>query len=539
MLEPIDVTPPDRVPVRRALLSVSNKVGLVDLASALHEHGSELVSTGGTARKIAEAGLPVRPVEELTGFPEMMDGRVKTLHPNLFAGILGVRDAAAHATAAAEHEIGWVDLVCVNLYPFEETTDRPDVTLGEAVENVDIGGPSLIRAAAKNHAYATVLTDPGQYGAVLEEVRASGDGSVGLRTRRRLAAEAFAATGRYDAAISGFLQSRREFGGGPDAPFPDVSSRGYAKVADLRYGENPHQRGAYYRRAGAGTHLLGGVRQLHGKELSFNNLLDLDSARAIARDLGEEPGCVIVKHNNPCGAAIGATLAEAYTKAFACDPVSAFGGIIVATRTVDRPAAEAIAQQFVEVLFAPGFDAEALEVLREKPNVRLLQGGEPDVRDRPGGNQEVRPVLGGLLVQDADTVIVDRATMTVPTVAQPDEAQWRDVLFAWRVMRHVKSNAIVYSRDGATLGIGAGQMSRVDSARLAVQKAAEHGLDLAGAAMASDAFFPFPDGLQVGLDAGARAVIQPGGSVRDDAVVAAADAVGATMVFTGRRHFRH
>jgi phosphoribosylaminoimidazolecarboxamide formyltransferase/IMP cyclohydrolase len=548
-LDPLDVTPPDRVPVRRALLSVSDKTGLVDLATALHEQGAELVSTGGTAKAIADAGLPVVAVDDVTGFPEMMDGRVKTLHPRLFAGILGVRALETHAAAASEHEIGWIDLVVVNLYPFEDTIAREGVTLAEAIENIDIGGPSLIRAAAKNHAYASILTDPAQYPAVIEELAASGDGSLGLATRRNLALQAYATTARYDAAISGYLQEQDDFGGtvaatdadgnptGETLPgFPPTFSRGYVKERDLRYGENPHQRAAYYRRAGSPAHLLGGVEQLHGKELSFNNLLDLEAARAIAREL-DEPACVIVKHNNPCGAAIGDDVGQAYARAFACDPISAFGGIIALTRPVDVAAAEALSQQFVEVLFAPSYDDDALEILAQKPNVRLLRGDDAALRGLE--RLDVRPVAGGALVQDADSVVIDRATMSVATRAQPTDEQWRDMLFAWRVMRHVKSNAIVYAKDGATVGIGAGQMSRVDSARLAVEKAAEHGLDLTGAAMASDAFFPFPDGLEIGLRAGITAVIQPGGSMRDELVVEAADAAGAAMVMTGRRHFRH
>jgi phosphoribosylaminoimidazolecarboxamide formyltransferase/IMP cyclohydrolase len=550
VLDPLDITPPDRVPVRRALLSVSDKTGLVELARALHARGTELVSTGGTAKAIADAGLPVVAVDDVTGFPEMMDGRVKTLHPRLFAGILGVRQLDTHAAAATEHQIGWIDLVVVNLYPFEDTIARDGVTIAEAIENIDIGGPSLIRAAAKNHAYATILTDAAQYPAVIEELQASEDGSLSLATRRNLALQAYATTARYDAAISGFLQAQDDFNGaelplghahgrpaaGGRVPFAPQLSFGYVKERTLRYGENPHQRGAYYRRAGAGAHLLGGVEQLHGKELSFNNLLDLEAARAIAREF-DEPACVIVKHNNPCGAAIGSDSSEAYAKAFACDPVSAFGGIISLTRTVDAAAAEAISKQFVEVLFAPGYDDDALEILSQKPNVRLLRGDDAALRGLEA--LDVRPVAGGALIQDVDEVVVDRDSMSVASAAAPTEDQWRDMLFAWRVMRHVKSNAIVYAKDGATVGIGAGQMSRVDSARIAVDKAREHGLDLTGAAMASDAFFPFADGVQIGLDAGVRAVIQPGGSVRDEEVIAAVDAVGATMVFTARRHFRH
>jgi phosphoribosylaminoimidazolecarboxamide formyltransferase/IMP cyclohydrolase len=548
--DPLETPTPDRVPIRRALLSVSDKTGLAELAKALHDAGTELISTGGTAKAIADAGLPVVAVDDVTGFPEMMDGRVKTLHPRLFAGILGVRGLDTHAQAAAEHEIGWIDLVVVNLYPFEETIAREGVTMAAAIENIDIGGPSLIRAAAKNHGYATILTDPAQYPAVIEELQASDDASLGLATRRNLALQAYATTARYDAAISGFLQGREEFDGselplghpagrpasGGRVPFPPTFSHGYVREHTLRYGENPHQRGAYYRRAGAPAHLLSGVEQLHGKELSFNNLLDLEASRAIAREF-DEPAAVIVKHNNPCGAAIGGSSVEAFERALACDPVSAFGGIVALTRPVDKAAAEALSRLFVEVLFAPAFDEDALEILTQKPNVRLLRGDDAPLKGLE--RLDVRSVAGGVLVQDHDTVVTDRSTMTVPTAAQPTDDQWRDMLFAWRVMRHVKSNAIVYAKDGATVGIGAGQMSRVDSARIAIDKAREHGLDLQGAAMASDAFFPFADGVEVGLAAGVTAVIQPGGSVRDDEVVAAVDAVDATMVFTGRRHFRH
>ncbi|MDO9409442.1 bifunctional phosphoribosylaminoimidazolecarboxamide formyltransferase/IMP cyclohydrolase [Patulibacter sp.] len=550
MPDPLKTTAPDRVPVRRALLSVSDKTGLTELAQALHAQGTELISTGGTAKAIADAGVPVIAVETITGFPEMMDGRVKTLDPHLFAGILGVRDLDTHATAAGEHGIGWIDLVVVNLYPFEETIAKDGVTLAAAIENIDIGGPSLIRAAAKNHGYAGVLTDAAQYPAVIEELQASGDGSLGLVTRRNLALQAYATTARYDAAISGFLQDQPEFDGselplghpaghpasGGRVPFPPTFSRGYVRDRTLRYGENPHQRGAYYRRAGAPAHLLSGVSQLHGKELSFNNLLDLEAARAIAREF-DEPAAVIVKHNNPCGAAIGDSSLQAFERALACDPVSAFGGIVTLTRPVDLAAAEALSKLFVEVLFAPSFDDDALALLSEKPNVRLLTGDDAPLKGLE--RLDVRSVAGGVLVQDTDAVVIDPATMKVATTAQPTDEQWRDMLFAWRVMRHVKSNAIVYAKDGATVGIGAGQMSRVDSARIAAEKAAEHGLDLTGAAMASDAFFPFPDGLQIGLDAGVTAVIQPGGSMRDELSIEAADATGATMVFTGRRHFRH
>lgn len=534
MLNPLNVQMPDRVPVRRALLSLSDKSGLAELAEALINAGCELVSTGGTAKAIADAGFAVTPVEQITSFPEMMDGRVKTLHPNLFAGILGVRGIEEHAQAAATHDIGWIDMVVVNLYPFEETVARPDVTLAEAIENIDIGGPSLIRAAAKNHGYVSILTDASQYPAIIEELNSSEDGSLSLQTRKRLCCDAYTYTARYDAAISGFLQRQSEFA--DQESFAPSFSQAYVKQMDLRYGENPHQRAAYYRRAGAKSHLLGDIEQLQGKELSFNNLLDLEAARAIAREF-EQAACVIIKHNNPCGVAVGTDAAGAYGKAFACDPVSAFGGILAFTTTVDKAAAEAVSKQFAEVIFAPSFTDEALQIFSSKENLRLLQGDDSVLKGVE--TRDVRQVAGGVLVQDVDSVITDRDQMDVATAAQPTDQQFADMQFAWKVMRHVKSNAIVYAKDGATVGIGAGQMSRVDSARIGVEKAKEHGLSLDGAVMASDAFFPFPDGLQIGIDAGVKAVIQPGGSVRDNEVVAAADTAGVAMLMTGRRHFRH
>jgi phosphoribosylaminoimidazolecarboxamide formyltransferase / IMP cyclohydrolase len=520
---------PGGVRVRRALLSVSDKSGLVDLARGLHELGVELVSTGGTARALGEAGVPVRPIEEFTGFPEMMDGRVKTLHPRLYAGLLARRDQDEHLQAAAEHGIEPVDLVCVNLYPFEQTVARADASEHEIVENIDIGGPTMIRAAAKNSAFAGVLVDPGDYPSVLDELRESG-GQISLPTRTRLAAKAFALTARYDAAISSWFSLRAHEG------FPPSWRDAYEKVMDLRYGENPHQQAAFYARVGSPTHLLHGVEQLHGKELSFNNLLDLSSARELVEEFAEA-ACVIVKHNNPCGCALGEDARVAYERAFACDPQSAYGGVIALNRHVDRACAERLSEQFIEVLLAPGYDRDALELLQAKKNVRLLE-----LRRWPEPLREVesKPVIGGQLVQTRDSVQETREQMRVMSEAQPQERQWGDLLFAWRVCRHVRSNAIVIARGGATIGIGAGQMSRVDAVRIAVEKAQDSQPELlADSSLASDAYFPFADGPELAMRAGVSALIQPGGSVRDEDVVAAVNAAGAAMVATGVRHFRH
>jgi phosphoribosylaminoimidazolecarboxamide formyltransferase / IMP cyclohydrolase len=517
------------VRVRRALLSVSEKTGIVELARGLRELGVEIVSTGGTARALADAGVVVRAIEDFTGFPEMMDGRVKTLHPRLYAGLLAVRSDDAHLRAAADHSIEPVDLVCVNLYPFEQTLARGDASAQEIVENIDIGGPTMIRAAAKNSAYAAVLVDPADYEAVLGELRES-DGRLSLPTRERLAGKAFATTARYDAAISSWFAQRA----GED--FPTQRAFAYEKAAELRYGENPHQRAAYYSQVGAPTHLLAGVTQLHGKELSFNNLLDLSSARQLVEDFAE-PACAIVKHNNPCGCALGKSAVEAYERAFACDPMSAFGGVIALNRPIDEACALALSEQFIEVLLAPSFEPAALAVLTEKKNVRLLE--LPDWPE-PAGGLEAKPVIGGLLVQDRDEVSETPDQMQVVSGRAPSDSEWDDMRFAWQVCRHVRSNAIVIARDGATIGIGAGQMSRVDAVRIAIEKAQAAAPEkLAGSALASDAFFPFADGPQLAIDAGIGAIIQPGGSVRDEEVIAAADAAGIAMVATGTRHFRH
>jgi len=516
---------PGDVQVGRALLSVSDKTGIVEFARGLAELGIELVSTGGTARELSEAGLAVRTVTDLTGFPEIMDGRVKTLHPKLYAGLLAVRSDPAHVEAAAAHEVEPVDLVCVNLYPFERTAATRGVSDAEVIENIDIGGPTMIRAAAKNHAFSVPVVRPESYDAVLEELRVS-DRRLSLKTRENLAAEAFAYTARYDSAIARWFQEREE-------DFPPLLVRAYERALELPYGENPHQRAAYYTQVGARMHVLSRVGQLHGKELSFNNLLDLDAARQLLAEF-MVPACVIIKHNNPCGVAVGTGGLEAYTNAFACDPMSAFGGVIAVNKRVDRELAEAMDQQFIEVLIAPGYDDDALEVLMSKKNRRILDDQERRLKNRH--DPELRQVAGGMLVQDRDSDIEDRSEMQVVSARRPSEAEWLAMIFSWKVCKHVRSNAIVLAREDATIGVGAGQMSRVDSVRLALEKAQS---DVAGCVMASDAYFPFPDGPQMALDAGITAVIQPGGSVRDPQVVEAVNAAGAAMVFTSRRHFRH
>jgi phosphoribosylaminoimidazolecarboxamide formyltransferase / IMP cyclohydrolase len=532
----IERSQPGEVRVRRALLSVSDKAGILDFARGLEQLGVELVSTGGTARELAGADIATREIEDFTGFPEMMDGRVKTLHPRLYAGLLAKRDNDAHLASAAEQQIEQVDLVCVNLYPFEQTVARGDASDGEIVENIDIGGPTMIRAAAKNSAFAAVVVDPHDYDALLAELREA-DGRLSLDTRRRLTAKAFACTARYDAAIASWFAQRTYEG------FPPTWNDSYEKVADLRYGENPHQAAAFYARTDAPTHLLDGVNQLHGKELSFNNLLDLSSARELVEDF-DGPACAILKHNNPCGCGVASSVQGAYERAFACDPQSAYGGVIAVNRRVDLACAQQLSKQFIEVLLAPGFEPDALELLQEKKNVRLL---ELPHWPAPAHEVEAKPVIGGQLVQTRDVVAETREQMSVLTAAQPSEAQWQSLLFAWKVCRHVRSNAIVIAAAGAdgdsasaTIGIGAGQMSRVDAVRIAVEKAqAAQPELLAGAVLASDAYFPFADGPELAIAAGVTAIIQPAGSVRDGEVVAAAEQAGVAMVATGVRHFRH
>jgi phosphoribosylaminoimidazolecarboxamide formyltransferase / IMP cyclohydrolase len=518
--------------VRRALISVSDKTGVSEFASGLAALGIEIVSTGGTAEALREAGLEVRTVEELTGSPEILDGRVKTLHPRLHAALLAVRDDAEHQKTLEDEGIETLDLVCVNLYPFERTVARLNVSEDEALDNIDIGGPTMIRAAAKNHRYVAVVVEPESYDAVLAELQESG-GEISVETRHWLANEAFAHTARYDAAISRWFGDRYEV-------FPSHWVAAYEKFLDLSYGENPHQNAALYTEVGARSHVLSKVSKLHGRALSFNNVLDLDSARRLLAEF-EEPACVIVKHNNPAGVSIAETASEAYEKALACDPMSAYGGVIALNREVDEGLAHRLHENFIEVLIAPAYGDGALEVLRQKEAIRILEDSEKRAYI---GERDLKRVRGGVLVQDPDWAMDTMGGMEVATKNEPDERQWGDLLFAWLVARHVRSNAIVIAKDGATVGIGAGQMSRVDSVRIAIDKAhVARGEDaaelLSGSVVASDAFFPFPDGPQTAMDAGATAFIQPGGSKRDAEVVAGCDEAGAAMVLTGRRHFRH
>ena len=523
--EPADVAD---VQIRRALLSVSDKRGLVEFARGLVAMGVEIVSTGGTASELAEQGIETRPVEDYTGFPEILGGRVKTLHPHIHAGLLAVRSDPEHVETLRAHSVDPIDLVCVNLYPFERVSARRGVEDDEVIENIDIGGPTLIRAAAKNHAFAAVVVTPESYDAVLGELE-EGDARLSLRTRQSLAMEAFAYTARYDAAIARWFAERED-------DFPSQYTRSYEKVLDLSYGENPHQRAAYYVETAARTHLMSMVSKLHGKELSFNNLLDLDSGRKLTEDF-ELPAVAIIKHNNPCGAAVAAGIEEAFDRALATDPQSAFGGVFCFNRPVDRAVAEKLSEMFVEAVFAPGYEEDALAVLQEKPNVRLLENQER--RTIPVSEHDFKRVRGGMLVQDRDSGTEQREEMEAVTAIKPSEEDWGELTFAMRICKHVRSNAIVLSRGLATIGIGAGQMSRVDSVRVAIDKARSAGVSLEGAAMASDAFFPFPDGPQLAIEAGVRAIIQPGGSQRDPEVVAACEAAGIAMVFTARRHFRH
>lgn len=520
----------DLTPIRRALLSVSDKAGLVELATGLVRHGVELISTGGTASALREAGLAVADVAEVTEWPEMMDGRVKTLHPRIHGGLLALRDDPAHLAAMGAHGIGAIDLLVVNLYPFEATVSS-GADFATCIENIDIGGPAMLRAAAKNHAHVTVITDPEDYPALLDTM-AQNAGAVGGTLRRTLAQRAFARTAAYDAAVSNWLAHetaetaprRRAFAG--------------TLAQELRYGENPHQRAAFYR--DGSTHPgVASAQQVQGKELSWNNINDTDAAFELVAEYDPAvPACVIVKHANPCGVALGATMAEAWERALACDPVSAFGGIIALNRPLDGAIAEAITGIFTEVVIAPDADDAARAAFAGKKNLRLLlTGALPDPAEPA---LSVRQMGGGFLVQDRDNGRIDPAALRVVTKRAPERREMDDLLFAWRVAKHVKSNAIVYAKDRATVGIGAGQMSRVDSARLAATKAEAMAPGAAtGSVVASDAFFPFADGLLAAIKAGARAVIQPGGSIRDDEVIAAADEAGIAMVFTAMRHFRH
>jgi phosphoribosylaminoimidazolecarboxamide formyltransferase / IMP cyclohydrolase len=520
--------------IRRALLSVSDKTGVLELARELRRHGVELLSTGGTAKMLRDAGLEVREVSDHTGFPEMLDGRVKTLHPKIHGGLLGRRDLPAHVAAMREHDIAPIDLVCVNLYPFREVTAR-GCSLEEAIENIDIGGPSMLRSAAKNHAAVTVLVDPADYAVVLAEMAAN-QGATTEATRARLAKKVFRTTAAYDGMIADYLGA---LAATADEPFGETLHLSLERSAHLRYGENPHQHAALYRSAAAaGSDFAQALEQLHGKELSYNNIVDIDAALRLMMDFEDDRRAVvaILKHNTPCGVGAGDTVLDAYRKAFATDPESPFGGILVANRTWDLPLAQAVDEIFSEVLIAPDFTDDALALLRAKKNRRLMRW---HVDRTPRGEVEVRKVVGGFLVQDADTALEKAAASQVATKRSPSRDEIAALDFGWRVVKHVKSNAIVLAGPDRTLGLGGGQTSRVDAVRIAIEKARRQGLDLKGAAMASDAFFPFPDGVELGLEAGVGAIVQPGGSVRDADAVAAADGRDATMVLTGNRHFRH
>ncbi|MCF8206326.1 MAG: bifunctional phosphoribosylaminoimidazolecarboxamide formyltransferase/IMP cyclohydrolase [Methylotenera sp.] len=521
-----------------ALLSVSDKTGILEFARGLHALGAQLLSTGGTAKLLADNGLPVTEVAEHTGFPEMMDGRVKTLHPKIHGGLLARSDLPEHVAAMQQHGITRIDILAVNLYPFEATVAKPGCTLEDAIENIDIGGPAMVRSAAKNWKDVTVLTDAAQYAAVLDELKANGKTSD--KTRFACSVAAFNRIAHYDAAISNYLSALND--DGTLAEYPAQMNSTFVKVQDLRYGENSHQTAALYRDLFPAPGSLVTGKQLQGKELSYNNIADADAAWECVKSF-DTPACVIVKHANPCGVAVGGTAAEAYSKAFKTDPTSAFGGIIAFNREVDGAAAQLVAKQFVEVLMAPSFSAEALEVFKGKVNVRLLQIALPPGGARPwdqGRNAgDSKRVGSGLLLQTADNHFLKKDDLKVVTTLQPSAQQLDDLMFAWTVAQYVKSNAIVFCGGGMTLGVGAGQMSRLDSARIASIKAQHAGLTLQGSAVASDAFFPFRDGLDVLADAGATCVIQPGGSVRDDEVIAAANERGIAMVFTGVRHFRH
>jgi len=532
-MEPTAMT--DLAPLSRALLSVSDKSGLLELATALDARGVELVSTGGTAAALRKAGLAVRDVSDLTGVAEMMDGRVKTLHPMVHGGLLALRDDVGHLASMVEHDIVPIDLLVVNLYPFEATVAR-GAGYDETIENIDIGGPAMIRAAAKNHAHVAVVTDPQDYAALLGEMDANA-GQTGLTFRQTLAQTAYARTAAYDAAVSTWMA------GAIGQPTPRRRAFAGQLAQSLRYGENPHQSAAFYT-DGSDRPGVASAVQHQGKELSYNNINDTDAAFELVSAFTDGPACAIIKHANPCGVATGATLAEAYQRAFDCDRTSAFGGIIAFNRPIDGPTAQAITEIFTEVVIAPGADADALAVFAKKKNLRLLT--TPGLADPAAPGLAFRQVAGGFLVQDRDNGMITAADLKVVTKRAPTDAELADLLLAWTIAKHVKSNAIVYVKDGATVGIGAGQMSRVDSTRIAARKA----LDMAevlglpapltqGSVVASDAFFPFADGLLSAAEAGARAVIQPGGSMRDAEVIAAADEAGLAMVFTGQRHFRH
>jgi len=511
--------------IKRALLSVSDKTGIVEFAKALYNLGVELISTGGTMKAIQAAGIPVTYVSEVTGFPEIMDGRVKTLNPYIHGGILAIRDNPAHQQAMSTHNITGIDLVAVNLYPFSQAVAKPGATLEDAVENIDIGGPAMIRAAAKNFNDVTVVVNPGRYAEIIDQLTSAGE--VELKNRMALAQEAFSHTAAYDAHISSYLGSRLDAG-----LFPETVHLVYEKAQQLRYGENPHQAAAFYREQHYSGPGVASAQQLNGKELSFNNIVDVEAAYALAAEF-PQPAAAIIKHTNPCGTGIGATLAEAYQKAYQADPVSAYGGIVAVNREVDRETAQLISEIFIEVVIAPAFSQQALDILTNKKNIRLLVAALPQA---DSDRLEIKSVAGGVLLQQVDMTTTAQSAMKVVTKRQPTANEWEQLLFAWKVVKHVKSNAIVIANDNKTLGVGAGQMNRVGAAGIALAQA---GKAAQGAVLASDAFFPFADTVSAAADAGITAIIQPGGSVHDQDSIKAADEHGIVMVFTGMRHFKH
>ncbi|MFD0767771.1 bifunctional phosphoribosylaminoimidazolecarboxamide formyltransferase/IMP cyclohydrolase [Bacillus sp. CGMCC 1.60114] len=509
---------------KRALVSVSNKAGVVEFVKGLLEQGIEVISTGGTKKLLEENGLQVIGISEVTGFPEIMDGRVKTLHPNIHGGLLAVRDNETHMSQMNELGIQPIDFVVVNLYPFKETIAKPDVTFIDAIENIDIGGPTMIRSAAKNHEFVSVIVDPTDYDVVLGELKESGE--VSKETKRKLAAKVFRHTAAYDALISNYLTEQT----GEESP--ETLTVTFEKKQDLRYGENPHQKATFYKAPFAAASSIAYAEQLHGKELSYNNINDADAAMSIVKEF-TEPAVVAVKHMNPCGVGVGTDINEAYTRAYEADPVSIFGGIIAANREIDKATAEKLHEIFLEIIIAPSFSEEALEVLQSKKNLRLLT---IDIAKAETASKKLTSVQGGLLVQEEDTLALEDATITIPTKREPTEQEWNDLKLAWKVVKHVKSNAIVLAKDNMTIGVGAGQMNRVGSAKIAITQAGEKSQ---GSALASDAYFPMPDTVEEAAKAGVTAIIQPGGSIRDEDSIKKADEYGIAMVFTGVRHFKH
>jgi len=517
------------VAIKRALISVSDKTGVVEFASALAKAGVEIISTGGTKSLLEQNGVPVIGISEVTGFPEILDGRVKTLHPVVHSGLLAIRDSEAHQQQMKELGLDYIDLVVVNLYPFAATIKKPNVSYEEAIENIDIGGPTMLRSAAKNHAFVTVVVDAADYGEVLEQIQANGDTT--LETRKRLAAKVFRHTAAYDALISDYLSKLN------GELFPETYTVTYEKVQELRYGENPHQKAAFYRKPLAGLGNITTAEQLHGKELSYNNINDANAALQIVKEFGE-PAVVAVKHMNPCGVGIGSTIEEAYRKAYEADPTSIFGGIVAANREIDRATAELLHEIFLEIVLAPSFSPEALEILTKKKNIRLLRLGDAfaSAEHTAASYHNITSVEGGMLVQDNDALQLDPSTLKVVTDRAPTDEELKQLLFGWKVVKHVKSNAIVLAKDNMTIGVGAGQMNRVGAARIAIEQAGEKAK---GSVLASDAFFPMGDTVELAAQAGITAIIQPGGSIKDEESIAAANKYGIAMVFTGVRHFKH